>query len=130
MRRSTTITRRTGFAALGCALAIWTSGCAGPDLAEQREQLEAEHAERMEQLEALEIRLVAVGARQRAWSELQDRHTRISAIACENAAEHVSAMERHDQKQREKRRRARPVRLQGARAEAKAVQADVSAASN
>jgi len=127
--------RRTcGILVIGCALAALSAGCAREDLSAQRGRLEREHKARMEELEALEIRLVTVGARQRAWSELQERHTRISAIACQNAAEHVSAMKLHDEKQRAKRRRARTARLEGAqarvdtsRADAGPVTADASA---
>ncbi|WP_373047591.1 hypothetical protein [Vulgatibacter sp.] len=90
----------------GCAAIAGLWGCGAEEALEaQRRELAAEQQVRMAALEQLEARLVAVGARQRAWSELQERHTRISAIACENVAEHVAAMEKHDEKQRAKRRR-------------------------
>ena len=105
MARPTTGSKRM---VLACAAAALLAACAGEDALEaQRAQLAAEHEERMRRLEQVEIRLLTVGARQRAWDELQARHARISAIACANVADHVAAMEAHDEKQRQKRRQQR-----------------------
>jgi hypothetical protein len=94
-----------------------STGCgSGAAIDAQRKQLAAEQEARLHQLEELEIRLITVGARQRAWNELQVRHSNVSAIACANVAEHVAAMEAHDAKQREKQRAQRARRRAAAQA--------------
>lgn len=100
------------FAALLLAVAFGLagSGC-GYDsrLAEQREALELEQAARMQALGSLEIRLIAIAAASRQWEELGDRHRDVSEIACQNAGEHLAAMERHQARQNERARQVRAV---------------------
>lgn len=95
-----------GIAAL---LSAWLGGaCGGSSALEaQRARLSGEHAERMVQLDRIESRLLSAQARQREWQELQQRHERVSAIACENVGEHVAAMIRHEERQQEKWRKKR-----------------------
>lgn len=105
-------------ALLAGILAALLPACGGtPGLEEQRARLAAEHEERMRRLEEVEIRLLTIGARQRAWDDLHERHARISAIACTNVAEHVAAMEAHDEKQRQKRQQLRARRRAAAQAQ-------------
>lgn len=100
------------------ALLLFSTGCVGEALEEQQRALEEEQADRLARLDRLEGRLIGMAARQRAWSELRDRHARISEIACENVADHVVAMEAHRVKQREKTREMRArKRAAAARAE-------------
>lgn len=102
---------------IACAVALFCSGCVGEALEEQRLALEEEQTARLAQLERLETRLLGVAARQRAWSELRERHARVSEIACENVAEHATAMEAHRVKQREKVREMRARRRAAAKAQ-------------
>lgn len=100
-----------------CSGLLLLGGCGTSAAVEaQRAALAAEQEVRLRKLEDLEVRLVTVAARQRAWSELQARHERISAIACENAASHAAAMEAHEARQREKFR-AQRARRRAVRAE-------------
>jgi hypothetical protein len=91
-------------------LVAMLSGCEGdPRLEAQAERLALEQAERMEALDRIETRLLALRSRESQWNELRDRHGRVSAIACEQAAAHVAAMEAHDAKQAWKLRTQRRV---------------------
>lgn len=109
---------------IAAAGAVWLSGGPGLDrgIEAQRARLASEHAERMSDLDRLESRLLAAQAKQREWHELQGRHERVSAIACENASEHVAAMVRHDQRQEEKRRSTKRTKLSEAQAKAETKQ--------
>jgi len=75
------------------------------DMDHQRKRLALEQQGRMEMLHRIEARLLDAQARSREWGELRSRHERVSAIACENVAEHVAGMERNQAWQVEKRRR-------------------------
>lgn len=93
---------------LGVILLLGSAACAEPAaLADQRRRLDADGQQLLADLERVETRLLAAQAVQREWSELQERHQKVSAIACENVAEHVAAMELHDRRQQEKRARLR-----------------------
>lgn len=81
------------------------AGCVDRDVEIQRKRLALEQQSRMEMLHRIEARLLDAQARSREWGELRSRHERVSAIACENAAEHVAGMERNQALQVEKRRR-------------------------
>lgn len=76
-----------------------------PAVERQRSRLELEQQARMETLQRIEARLLDARARSREWEELRNRHEQVSAIACENVAEHVAGMEKLQALQVEKRRR-------------------------
>lgn len=99
-------------ACLGCLV----SGCGSAALEAQGNDLAREHRERMERLERLEARLLGAVAKRAEWSELRSRHGRVTELACENAADHVEAMARHDQRERDKRRKVRARRVAAATA--------------
>lgn len=110
MHRSSWLVALCGF----CVL----SGCTNdPALDAQRDRLAGEQVERMAELDRIEGRLLMAHARQREWSELQQRHERVSAIACENVSEHVAAMIRHEERQQERGRRKRAAAVHEVRAE-------------
>lgn len=108
------------FAALLLGAAVGLAACgADEQLGAQRLKLEQEQAAQLAELERIETRLLAAQSARLEWQELKARHGRVSEIACESAARHVAAMERHDHRQEEKRRNLRRRRL--AQAQAKAV---------
>jgi DNA repair exonuclease SbcCD ATPase subunit len=93
-------------------MALLEVACLDPGrLAEQREALAQEHRERMERLEQLEARLLGAEALRAEWAELQARHGRVAALACENLEEHAGAMAKHEEREREKGRKLRSRRV-------------------
>ncbi|HWV39352.1 MAG TPA: hypothetical protein VN033_12860 [Vulgatibacter sp.] len=87
------------------------AGCVDREMESQRERLALEQRSRMEMLHRIEARLLDAQARSREWEELRRRHERVSAIACENVAQHVASMERNQAWQVEKRRRIQASRV-------------------
>lgn len=73
-------------------LALFAGCGSDPALEAQRERLEREHLARMADLERLEARLVRSIGTIRLWEELGRRHGEVSALACENAAQHAEEM--------------------------------------
>jgi hypothetical protein len=71
-------------------------------LAEQRARLAEEQRARMAALDEVEGHLLDAQARVDFWNQLQERHAHVSAVACENATEHVASMEKQEQKERGK----------------------------
>jgi len=113
-------------------VACSVAGCGvGADVRSQRERLALEQKTRMESLHRIEARLLDARARSREWEELRSRHARVSAIACENVAEHVAGMERNQAWQQEKRRRIQASRVaQAALPEGAGRRASIPAAGN
>lgn len=88
------------------------SACGADEaILEQRARLDAEQAERMQALADVEARLEVLRTREQLWQELEARHQRVSAIACENVAGHVEEMERHEERQRARENARRHRRL-------------------
>jgi hypothetical protein len=98
--------RKRPLAALVGAVLPLLAAC-GQDgrIAAQRERLAEQHRARMEALERVEARLVSAANRRSEWGELQERHGRVSAIACEAAAEHVAARDRQRERRQHRARR-------------------------
>lgn len=111
MVRNCNIGRRV--AVLAC-IGFVSSGCGTSALEAQANDLAREHRERMDRLERLEARLLGAVAKRAEWDELRSRHGRVTELACENAAVHVEAMARHDQRERDKRRKVRARRVAAA----------------
>lgn len=86
-------------------VAVFGSGCGVDErLVEQRERFALEERARIEALERVEARMVDAAARSRGWRELGQRRAEVTEIACENAALHASAIERHFSRQEERAR--------------------------
>lgn len=92
---------------------LWLgAGCVDPEVrAERLGALHAEHRERMEQLERLEARLLGAEAIRAEWTELRERHGRVTEVACENLGEHTEAIAKHERRQKERSRQFRARRL-------------------
>jgi predicted outer membrane lipoprotein len=97
--------------ALVGAAVLLACGCGFGVLDERRAALAREHQERMERLEQIEVRLLGAVSKRAEWDELRTRHGRVSELACENAAEHVEAMARHEEREKEKLRQKRSRRV-------------------
>ena len=89
---------------LMAVIALGAVGCRGPSaealnrLAEtKRGEVELNQA-----LSNLEDRMLGVQATVHVWQELGRRHQQVSTIACENAGQHLVAIERHLEHQQEK----------------------------
>lgn len=92
------------------AIAVGVVGCRGPSAEALNRLAETKRgeAELNQTLSDLEDRMLGVQATVQVWQELGRRHQQVSAIACENASQHLVAIERHVGHQQEKRRRKRP----------------------
>jgi outer membrane murein-binding lipoprotein Lpp len=77
-------------------------------------QIEADGEALNQAADALEARLLADRARVALWSELKERHQHVSAIATDNANEHVEAMVRYFAKQERRGKRLRQRRVASA----------------
>jgi hypothetical protein len=95
-----------GWAVLALALA---AGCAEPPPeAEARlAMLEAEGTQMDAALDSVEERLLGNQAQVHLWQELARRHQEVSAIHCQHADKHLSAILQHHEKQEEKARQLR-----------------------
>ena len=99
---------------LGLALAaLLLAGCAREDT-EGRARLakiDADGQALDQALDALEVRLIADQSRVAMWSVLKERHQHVSALATQNASEHLNAMVRYFAKQEKRKRGARQRRV-------------------
>jgi hypothetical protein len=77
--------------ALGCARAVPLGSAAAGSAAEPRWGA-AQSAALDAQIAAIEERLLAQQARVAFWQEMRTRHESVTAVACENLAEHAEAM--------------------------------------
>ncbi|SEM75101.1 hypothetical protein SAMN05444354_12284 [Stigmatella aurantiaca] len=97
-----------GKRAISLGMAAWAlSGAAGcfspPPEAEARlAALEAEGQKMDEALDAAEERLLGNQAQVQLWTELGRRHKQVSAVHCQHADVHTTAILAHQQKQEEK----------------------------
>jgi hypothetical protein len=91
-------------------IALGVVGCRGPSAEALNRLAETKRgeAELNQVLSDLEDRMLGVQAEVQLWQELGRRRQQVSAIACENASQHLIAIERHVQHQQEKERRGRP----------------------
>lgn len=103
-----------GAIALAVAGSVSISGCGLGVADERRAALSREHQERMERLEQLEVRLLGAISKRAEWDELRTRHGKVTELACENAAGHVEAMVRHEEREQEKLRLKRARRVAAA----------------
>lgn len=93
------------------------TGCfsAPPEAIARLEAVKAQGREMEASLDDVEERLLGNQASVHLWQEMGRRHRNVSAVACENAAQHVAAMEVHEDKQIKKKRRMRQQRMQADR---------------
>jgi hypothetical protein len=91
-------------------MAIGGVGCRGPSAEALNRLAETKRgeAELNQVLSDLEERMLGVQATVQVWQELGRRHRQVSAIACENAGQHLDAIERHAEHQHGKQHGKRP----------------------
>jgi hypothetical protein len=89
------------------AAALVLAGCADREQEGRARlaQIEADGEALDQAADALEARLLADRARVALWSELKERHQHVSAIATQNADEHLNAMVRYFAKQERRGKR-------------------------
>lgn len=100
------------WAVLALAAAL-LAGCAD-HAAEDRARLAAIERDGQaldEAMDALEVRLLADQSRVALWSELKERHQHVSALATQNASEHLNAMVRYFARQQQRQKSARQRRV-------------------
>lgn len=97
--------------------AMFGSGCfsAPPEAVARLEAVKAQAKSMDAALDEVEERLLGNQAAVHLWQEMGRRHRNVSAVACENAAQHVAAMEVHQDKQQKKKRRISQQRMQADR---------------
>jgi len=95
---------------LMAVMAMGGGGCRGRSAEALNRLAETKRgeAELNQALSNLEDRMLGVQATVHVWQELGRRHQQVSAIACENASQHLNAIERHVEHQHEKRHGKRP----------------------
>ncbi|ADO75864.1 hypothetical protein [Stigmatella aurantiaca] len=83
-----------------------STGCFSPppDAEARLLALEAEGQKMDEALDTVEERLLGSQAQVQLWQELGRRHRQVSAVHCQHADEHTTAILAHQQKQEEKAR--------------------------
>ncbi|MBX5480598.1 MAG: hypothetical protein IRZ16_01935 [Myxococcaceae bacterium] len=91
-----------------------TSGCfePPPEAKARLARVKAQSEELEASLDVIEDRLIFGQSLVHQWQELGRRHRQVSAIACENLAQHVAGMEHHFELQDERAARLRRIRLQ------------------
>ena len=104
-QRTSGVGVRWGWRLIVLAAVVWGAGCARPPAgAEARLAEVKQEAAQMDQaLDLLEERLLGSQSNLQLWDEMARRHQNVSALACENAEEHLKEMTRSQERQAGKR---------------------------
>ncbi|HME90071.1 MAG TPA: hypothetical protein VKE49_01500 [Myxococcaceae bacterium] len=104
-QRTSGVGARWNWLLAGVAALASAAGCAKPPASANARlaEVKQEAAEMDRALDLLEERLLGAQSNLQLWSEMARRHQSVSALACENAEEHLREMAKNQERKGEKR---------------------------